>query len=445
MIDSRRIHNINEMPADKGPVIYWMSREQRIADNWGLYHAQQIAVERKVPLLVAFTLADSFSGATMRHYAFMLRGLEQVARGLIELNIPFFLLRGEPQSSIIRFIQQEDAGCLICDFDPLRIKRGWFDGAASEALIPFIEVDGHNIVPCRIASSKREFGAYTLRPKLKRLLNEFLVDIPHVNFHPFSWHGVVSLFDARIILDELKPDAVVGELSAILPGEAAAVNALNDFVLHRLDAYSAARNNPLADGQSGLSPWLHFGQLSPQRAALAVARSGDSDNTAAFLEEIIVRRELSDNFCLHCQHYDRLDAAPDWSRLTHEKHRNDPRQYLYSPSDFEQASTHDPLWNAAQREMVTTGKMHGFLRMYWAKKILEWTETPEEAIRTAIYLNDKYSLDGRDPNGYAGIAWSICGVHDRAWGERPVFGKIRYMSFDGCRRKFDLAAYCKQW
>lgn len=450
---SSRSYRLNDRLIAFGPVVYWMSREQRVADNWGLYHAQQIALERKMPLLVVFTLTDRFPGATQCHFNFMLRGLEQVSDCLAKLQIPFVLLQGDPQHSILRFIEQQQVGCVVCDFDPLRIKRSWFDGAAAAAQIAFIEVDGHNIVPCRIASPKREFGAYTLRPKLKRLLPEFLTAIPQVISHPYSsppltgggrGAGEASL-DGAVLFSQAQFNDQGGQVSGILPGESAAAEALSDFIGQRLQGYAIRRNNPVVNGQSGLSPWLHFGQLSPQRVALTVAAQGDTEDAAALLEELTVRRELSDNFCLYCQLYDRIDAAPDWARKTLEKHRHDPREYCYSQDEFEQATTHDPLWNAAQQEMAGTGKMHGYLRMYWCKKILEWSETPEEAISTAVYLNDRYSLDGRDPNGYAGVAWSICGVHDRAWGERPVFGSVRYMNYNGCKRKFDVTAYIRHW
>lgn len=441
MIDTRRIFRLNNREYGNGPVIYWMSREQRVTDNWGLWHAQQTALERSAPLLVVFTLADAFAGATLRHYAFMLKGLKQVSERLRGLSIPFEILRGEPADSITRFCSEHGACCVICDFDPLRIKRQWFDGAASEATIPFIEVDGHNIVPCRVASTKREFGAYTLRPKIRRLLSEFLVDIPQIVSHPFNSDRKFEQMDISSLLQWISPDNSVAEVSGVASGEEAAVAGLSNFIANGLDGYATRRNDPVGDGQSGLSPWLHFGQISSQRVAFAVAMHGENEDTAAFLEELIVRRELSDNFCLHCKDYDSIDAAHDWARRTLEKHRKDARQYLYSRDEFECAETHDPLWNAAQRQMLRAGKMHGYLRMYWAKKILEWSEIPEEAISTAVYLNDRYSLDGRDPNGYAGIAWSVCGVHDRAWGERPVFGSIRYMSHDGCKRKFDVMSY----
>ena len=444
MFDPRRSHALNHHPPADGPVLYWMSREQRVADNWALYHAQQLALEHKVPLLVAFTLADGFLGATLRQYGFMLRGLEQVQRQLAELAIPFVLLQGEPQAELVRFVTQTGVGTVVCDLDPLRIKRQWFDGAAHKAQVLVVEVDGHNIVPCRIASAKREFGAYTLRPKLKRLLAEFLVEIPQVVRHPFPWHQVTQPFSAEDLLAELLLDRSVAELGDVVPGAAAAAEALADFLNGGLERYAASANDPLADAQSGLSPWLHFGQLAPQRVALQAASCGGMA-AEPFLEQLIVRRELSDNFCLHCPDYDRLDCAPDWARRTLERHRHDPRSYCYSLEQFEQAATHDPLWNAAQRQLVASGRIHGYLRMYWAKKMLEWTASPEEAFAIAVQLNDRYALDGRDPNGYTGIAWSLAGVHDRAWGERPVFGTIRFMSADGCTRKFDVADYVKRW
>ena len=218
-----------------------------------------------------------------------------------------------------------------------------------------------------------------------------------------------------------------------------------DFINHRLDEYDSLRNYPERDGQSGLSPYLHFGQISAQRIALAVtAAEAPAASKKAFLEELIVRRELSDNYCFYNKNYDHFEGVPNWAKITLNKHRDDPREFLYSPEQLEQALTHDDLWNSAQKEMVITGKMHGYMRMYWAKKILEWTGSPEEALAVAIFLNDKHSLDGRDPNGYAGIAWSIGGVHDRPWGERKIFGMIRYMNYNGCLRKFNVKEYIRK-
>jgi len=217
---------------------------------------------------------------------------------------------------------------------------------------------------------------------------------------------------------------------------------LEQFINTKLNGYHDRRNNPNEDGQSNLSPYLHFGQLSAQYAALAVRNSdGPTADKEAFLEELIVRRELADNFCYYNTNYDSYKGFPDWAKQSLLEHAQDKREYLYTKEELETGQTHDEIWNKAQTDMVQKGKMHGYMRMYWAKKILEWTRTPELAMEIAVYLNDTYELDGRDPNGYVGCAWSIGGVHDRAWFERPIFGKIRYMNANGLKRKFDVEAY----
>jgi deoxyribodipyrimidine photo-lyase len=437
-----RINNRNQISAAPGAVVYWMSRDQRVADNWALLHAQNLAFEWQAPLAVVFTLADSFLGATMRQFGFMLRGLAGVAQRLQELDIAFILLRGNPSDEICRFIQQHKVGVLVTDFDPLRIKRSWHDQVARSVTIPCFEVDAHNIVPCRTASTRQEFGAYTIRPKIHRLLPDFLDAFPAVVQHPFPWPAPVNAFDVNATLSSIPVDRSVADIAGLTPGEQGGRARLHDFINNGLAAYETERNDPCRHGQSGLSPWLHFGQISAQRVALEISRHlNTSSSTEAFLEELIVRRELADNFCFYNSSYDRVEGFPEWAQRTIAEHRHDLREYLYTPELLETAQTHDPLWNAAQLTMVKTGTMHGYLRMYWAKKILEWSPSPEEAMSTAIMLNDRYQLDGRDPSGYAGIAWSMGGVHDRAWGERPVFGKIRYMNYKGCLRKFAVAEY----
>jgi len=232
----------------------------------------------------------------------------------------------------------------------------------------------------------------------------------------------------------------------ITPGSQAAEVALSTFLERRPTSYDTLRNDPNENAQSDLSPYLRYGNIAPQRVALTVRNSDMSDaDKLAFLEELIVRREVADNFCWYSPAYDRFDGAWNWARESLEAHWDDPREFVYSQEQFDRAETHDSLWNAAQIQMVKTGKMHGFLRMYWAKKILEWSENPEIAITIALYLNDRYELDGWDPNGFTGVMWSICGVHDRAWFERPIFGKIRYMNRNGCERKFDVKAFVGKW
>ncbi|MCX6136073.1 MAG: deoxyribodipyrimidine photolyase [Ignavibacteriales bacterium] len=325
----------------------------------------------------------------------------------------------------------------VADFSPLRINRKWLAEVASRVKVPVSQVDAHNIVPCWIASQKLEFAAYTLRPKLRRLLNEYLEEIPKLRKHSIANQEVPNNQWEKIPRF-LKIDKSVEIAPAFVPGTNAGKKLLSNFVEHKLSDYDEMRNDPCIDGQSNLSPYLHFGQVSAQWAALEATKHRKNE---AFLEELIVRRELADNFCFYMPHYDLFEGFHPWAQKTLNEHRKDKREFQYDLYAFELAQTHDPLWNACQKEMLSTGKMHGFMRMYWGKKILEWTESPETALTIAIYLNDKYELDGRDPNGYAGIAWSIGGVHDRAWRERNVYGKIRYMNAKGCVRKFDVKVY----
>ncbi len=443
MTDNRRIFSLNAIPDKPGCVIYWMQRDQRVMDNWALLYAQERALASHQPLAVVFCLVPDFLGATSRHYGFLVRGLEGVAEKLAKFNIPFFLLQGYPQDVLPRFILENEAGLLVTDFNPLRIPMDWRKKIADQVTVPFHEVDAHNIIPSRFISNKDEYAAYTLRKKVDQLLPEFLVEFPALLNHPCLPGGrAVPEIDWTGIRLSAKVDQDVPEVDWVLPGESHASAALGNFIGQRLNAYNSERNIPYSKGQSDLSPYLHFGQLSAQRVALEVMKStGDPTSKTAFLEELVVRRELADNFCLHNAQYDDFNGFQPWAKKTLNKHRDDEREFLYTVGQFEGSFTHDDLWNAAQKEMVATGKMHGFMRMYWAKKILEWTRSPEEAVAIAVYLNDKYELDGRDPNGYAGIAWAIGGTHDRPWSERKIFGMIRYMNYAGCKRKFNANKY----
>jgi deoxyribodipyrimidine photo-lyase len=445
MVKRERIRVLKEGYQGPGPVAYWMSRDQRVSDNWALLYAQEVAGKMGVPLGVVFCVVSDFLNATIRQYGFMLEGLKKAEKELAKLHIPFFLLRGLPSKEIPEFVSHYNVKALITDFDPLKVKRQWKRDVEQLLTIPFCEVDAHNIIPCWFASPKQEYGAYTIRPKIQKLIPEFLDDYPKMEKHPIIWDAGHDRVDWDETKEDLNVDRSVRELSWIEPGERAAKSALGRFLEERLGKYDRDRNDPNRTGQSDLSPYLHFGHMSAQRIALEALKSqAAKESRDAFLEELIVRRELSDNFCLYNPHYDSIEGFPEWSKKTHDQHRKDTRSYLYSLEDFEGANTHDDLWNAAQMEMSKRGKMHGYMRMYWAKKILEWTRSPEEAMKIAIYLNDRLELDGRDPNGYAGIAWSIGGVHDRAWNERNVFGKIRYMSYNGCRSKFKIDSYI-QW
>ena len=441
MINPKRVHVLRSGDDKKtGPVVYWMSRDQRVNDNWALLFSISKANELKVSLLVVFSLTPEFLNAGLRQYSFMLNGLKEVENRLKNIGIAFNLLYGSPEDTIPEFIISTKASLLISDFDPLKVKTQWKSTVNAKISIMHYEVDSHNIVPCRIASQKVEFGAHTFRTKLNRLLDTYMIEYPHIPM--LKQKSKSTSINWEYALNWLQPNPEVPIADWISPGETAAVDAMSSFLDVGLEGYSKKRNDPILSAQSGLSPYLHFGQLSAQRLAIEVAKSAAPDKDKSdFLDELIVRRELSDNFCFYNENYDNIHGFHFWAKKSLLEHANDEREYIYSLNQFEKAKTHDNLWNAAQLQMVNSGKMHGYMRMYWAKKILEWTSSTEEAMRIAIYLNDKYSLDGRDPNGYAGIAWSIGGVHDRAWAERPIFGKIRYMNYNGSKRKFDVKKY----
>jgi len=439
MVHSGRI-TIEKAGEEKdGPVVYWMSRDQRVSDNWALLHSIELAKQRSTYTVVVFCLDLGYPSAISRTFNFMVEGLKEVEANLTAKNIPFLLQLGDPTTSLSNFLCQQNASILVTDFDPLRIKRQWKKSILGQLTIPIVTVDAHNIVPCRIASPKQEFGAYTIRPKINKLLNEYLQEFPSIEkqilpenlqLFPVNWPTISAELENIPAIEWIKP------------GEKAAKRALIQFLNQRLEGYATKRNLPELGWLSNLSPFLHFGHIAPQRVALEVINSdADTNEKDAFLEELIVRRELSDNFCFYNSTYDSFDGLPSWAKKSLDMHRSDEREYVYPLEVFEKATTHDKLWNAAQNEMMQTGKMHGYMRMYWAKKILEWTTSPEEAISIAIYLNDKYSIDGRDPNGYTGIAWAIGGLHDRAWFERPIFGKIRYMNSNGAQRKFNVKEY----
>ena len=464
--------------ASAGGVVYWMSRDQRVQDNWALHHARSLALRYRVGLCVIFSLVPTFSEATIRHYGFMLSGLEEVEAELRTLGIPFHCLMGDPVQTLPEFVGVHKTCALVSDFSPLRIGGIWKKGIAAKLPedVPFYEVDTHNVVPVWLASDKQEVGARTIRKKITEKLPTWLTEIPTFDALPAdafeeasspaassssSTAGAASLrhssesllrlcaqpTDWRSVRASLTVDSSVPEIDWCTPGYTAGMKMADEFITQRLKLFADKRNDPNLRALSDLSPYYHFGQISPQRVALMVKANGKShsDSVAAFLEESIVRRELADNYCFYQPHYDSLEGAAGWARDSLELHASDKREYIYSLEELETARSHEDIWNAAQRQMVKTGKMHGFMRMYWAKKILEWSPSPAEALRRAIYLNDRYSIDGRDPNGYVGVGWAIMGVHDMGWAERAIFGKIRFMNYAGCKRKFDLKAYCAKW
>lgn len=440
----QRIKKLNNFEYKAGEIIYWMSRDQRVNDNWALLYAQELAEKYHTTLSVVFCLRPEFEYATQRMLDFMFSGLKKVEKDLREKNISFYFLIGDPGIEIINFLNKQKIGALITDFSPLKINTQWKNKLTNDLEIPFFEVDAHNIVPVWVASEKQEFAAYTIRPKINRLLPIFLEEFPAVNKQKNSKLPELTNWEEVLLI--IKYDNSIKKVNWLNSGESEAKKTLQNFINERLENYDLDRNDPNKNAQSNLSPYIHFGQISSQRIALEIEKTKVNKNSKeAYLEELIVRKELSDNFCYYSKNYDNFNGFPNWAKETLEKHKNDKKEFIYNFQEFKNAKTHDPLWNSAQKEMVIKGKMHGYLRMYWAKKIFEWSENASEAQKIAIKLNNTYFLDGRDPNGYAGIAWSIGGVHDRAWFERPIFGKIRYMNFNGARKKFDVQNYINMY
>ena len=436
-----RIRHLKNGVFNGSSVLYWMVRDKRVSDNWALLEAQKIALKNNVPLIVCFNNYNKYSQANNRHYQFLFDCLKEVHSSLSKLNIQFHLLQGKSDQAIPKFIDKYKVGHLVVDFSPLRVYKNRLNKVLQKTAIPVSQVDAHNIVPVWQASEKKEFAAYTIRPKIKRLLPDYLTDIPKITKHPYILDVTQNKINWDNALISLRLDESVRSLDWINPGEKNAQKLLKK-IKSSLANYNEQRNDPNLDKLSNMSPFFHYGHIAPQRVALEIKNSNlPPEDKDSYLEEMIVRRELADNFCHYEKNYDQFEGFHAWAQKTLNEHRSDEREFVYSPEEFEYSETHDDLWNAAQDEMKIKGKMHGFMRMYWAKKILEWSPSPEIAQQTAIELNDKYQIDGRDPNGYTGIAWSIGGIHDRAWFERPVFGKIRFMNYNGCKRKFNVQTY----
>ena len=404
--------------------------------------------------------AYDIGGGHARHACFLLHGLKEVSASLSASGLPFFLLRDDDDDvtrSLVPLLRDAGACLLVADVDPLREARERLAAVvgAVDGEVEVHEVDAHNVVPLWAATDKEEFAARTIRPRINRQLHEWLVEMPTL-----EECGLESLAewpasapappkaDWEALIGEAASlgDGKAAELKWVAGGEKAAAVALADYLRpERLRLYADKRNDPTCpQALSGLSPWLRHGHISAQRCALEATKNRQKYKAAVdgFVEELVIRRELADNFVWYQPKYDSLEGAKDWAKLSHAEHKSDKRAHLYTRVQLEGRKTHDPLWNAAQRELSVRGKMHGYLRMYWAKKILEWTEDAETALSIGLYLNDKYSIDGRCPNGFVGVMWSVVGIHDRAWGPvRPVFGKIRYMNDAGCKRKFDVPRY----
>jgi deoxyribodipyrimidine photo-lyase len=431
-------------------VVYWMQRAQRGRDNHALDKAIAVGNALGLPVVVYFAGISNFPPANLRHYAFLNQGLPDVEEDCAERGVGF-VMRRAPHEGHLRFFSDVHAAMVIGDENPMREPERRRVRIAEELRVPFWTVDADVVVPSRLLG-KAQFSAAVARPRLYRALPEFLVPYtnPHAEVkwkHPRGLHADDVRADMTLGWKEL--DRSVKPVEAWTGGHHAAMKRLRKFCDEMLANYDHDRNHPEIDGTSKMSPYLHFGHIGPQTIALAVDAAAKHHRHLqaqrdSYFNELIVWRELSVNFVRYQPQYDSPECADDWARQTIAEHDRDERELLYKLPQLENAETHDDLWNAAQIQMVRYGWMHNYLRMYWAKKIVEWTPNVGIAMRVAIYLNDKYELDGRDPNGYAGIAWSMLGKFDRAWFDRPIVGKRRYMSRSSTGKKFLSALYIEQ-
>ena len=450
----RRVRDLNTAAVRPGGkyVLYWSQMNRRVDANHALAHACSVANQLGVPVLVYEGLTCAYPYANDRFHTFILQAVPETRRRLAELGIGYiFYLRrrhSEPDDAFYRLAGF--AAAVVTDDYPTFVTRGFNRSVPPKLNVAMCAVDSSCIVPMQ-CFEKREWAAYTIRPKIHRLLPDYLVDAPKIAVR-HRYPAGTSPFDTEVtesgiaaLVASCEIDHSVAPSTAFRGGREAAEAQLRLFLEERLRRYDAEKNEPSAHATSELSPYLHFGQIAALEVALAARRHAVQHKLKAdaFLEELIVRRELAFNFVRHTGDYDSLDVLPDWVQKTMAAHRRDEREAVYTREQFERAETHDDLWNATQQELLRRGKIHGYYRMYWGKKIIEWSPSYETALATMIYLHDRYALDGRDPNTYTNILWCF-GLHDRPWNERPVFGTIRYMSRGGMDRKTNVRAYLKE-
>ena len=443
LIPEQRVRNLNtNKTRNRRYVLYWMQSSQRMEYNLALEYAISEANKLNKPLIAFFGLTPAFPEANLRHYHFMLEGLRETSTSLQEIGVKLAVAFKSPEEGVIELAK--DSCLTVVDKGYLKLLKQWYKHVAENLDCPLIQIEDNVVIPLHEASGKEEYSAATLRPKIANKRSLFLSKLTKTNPARDSLSLKLESLDlkdiAKITLN-LEIDHSVDKTAHFKGGASEATKHLENFIENKLQDYPKLRNDPTVDCQSNLSPYLHFGQISPILIASQILSANtDTEAKEAYLEELILRRELAANYVQYNSDYDAFKGLPEWAKHSLHNHTNDPRKYLYNLEELENAKTYDPYWNAAQNEMRLTGKMHGYMRMYWGKKIIEWTATPEIAFKVALHLNNKYELDGRDPNGFAGVSWCF-GKHDRPWGERPIFGNVRYMNDNGLRRKFDADKY----
>jgi deoxyribodipyrimidine photo-lyase len=441
------VRRAGEPRKDGKSVVYWMQRAQRGLDNPALDLAIALGNELGLPVVAYFSAISNFPHANLRHYVFLNQGLPDIEEDLAERNVSF-IVRRPPANQLEKFLEEVGAAVLVGDENPCREPERWRRVLARRLQLPFFTVDADVVVPSNLFP-KHQYALHIMKPRLYAELPKFLVPQTRTRAnHEWKRPAHFASFPVRddVTSGWKELDRSVAAVDTFTGGTHAAFARLKEFIARGLDGYAAKRNHPECDGTSRLSPYLHFGHIGPVTIVLAVQRAvkeGKATQAAcdAYLNELIGWREISVNFVKYVPHYDSLECAPEWAQKTLREHARDRRDPEYTLEELEQAKTYDELWNAAQLQMVRYGWMHNYLRMYWAKKILEWSPNPARAYEHAVILNDKYELDGRDPNGYQGIAWAMAGVHDRPWFDRPIFGTIRYMSGASTGKKFNSRNY----
>ncbi len=450
-VSANRIQQLNTAPVqpERDYVLYWAQMNRRVDANHALLYAVELGNQHKLPVLVYEALTYSYQYANDRLHSFVLEAVPETAQLLRKAGIGYvFYLRrrsSDPNDSFYKVAHK--AAAVVTDDYPTFIARTHNASVPAKVDMAYFAVDSSCIVPMS-EIPHRQYGAYTIRPRIQRLLPENLKACDPLRVkHRFEaaipkFHTEVTAENIAEVVASCQIDHSVPPSTEFRGGRAAADELLENFLKHRLRRYASGRNEPSENATSHMSPYLHFGQISALEIALRVTAYAHEHKLIAdeYLEELIVRRELAFNYARFVNDPGDLNNLPEWCQLNMKTHAKDKRDPVYTPSQFERAETHDELWNACQREMLLRGKIHGYYRMYWGKKIIEWSRTYKEAAQTMIDIHGRYALDGRDPNTYTNIFWCF-GLHDRPWPERPIFGKMRYMSLEGMKRKTNTRAY----
>ena len=453
-VQPERIQKLNNAVerSDRRYVLYWAQANRRVDANHGLLYATEIANRLGLPVLCYEGVTCAYPYANDRLHTFLLQGVPEMAKRLKKAGIgyAFYLRRTRESKPSYLLDLARDAAAVVTDDYPIFIIREHNAQMPAKVDVPYYAVDSSCVVPMSTIE-KREFAAYTIRPKIHRLLPKFFHPPDRLQVKrrylaaPPEFHVEVTSANVSELVRSCEVDHSVPPSITFDGGRLHAEELLRYFLENNLKRFDRDRNEPAEHATSHLSPYLHFGQISSLEVALAVKEHAAKHQLMAdgYLEELIVRRELSFNYVSHVEQPDRLENLPDWARETMKKHEKDKRDPLYSAERMQSAETYDDLWNATQKEMLIRGKIHGYYRMYWGKKILEWSRTYQDAVDFMIDTHGKYALDGRDPNTYTNVLWCF-GLHDRAWGERPIFGKIRYMSGTSTKRKTYAKAYIEE-